>query len=90
MIKFTVTKYNMTLFYLSKLSPEITVLVIAECFGMMPVRGVTRSHPRYLSFSWTSFRTIYCLVFILCSSVDSIFTIYRVLNKPITFNNIGK
>uniref|UniRef100_A0A1I8MLZ4 Gustatory receptor n=1 Tax=Musca domestica TaxID=7370 RepID=A0A1I8MLZ4_MUSDO len=64
------------------------ILLIAQCFAMMPVRGVTSSHPRYLSFSWTHIRTIYCLIFITCSAVDSIIAVYKVLNAPITFNTI--
>ncbi|XP_075162534.1 gustatory receptor for sugar taste 64f-like [Haematobia irritans] len=64
------------------------IFVIAECFTMMPVRGVTASHPRYLSFSWWSFRTIYSMVFIVCMVIDTIISIYKILHRPITFNNI--
>ncbi|XP_073836402.1 gustatory receptor for sugar taste 64f-like isoform X1 [Musca autumnalis] len=64
------------------------ILLIAQCFAMMPVRGITMPHPKYLSFSWTHVRTIFCLVFIICSTVDSVITVYKVLNGPITFNNM--
>lgn len=63
---------------------------MAECFAIMPVKGVTMSHPRYLSYSWTNFRTWYSLIFILIMIFDACLTMYKVLNGPITFNNIGK
>ncbi|ALC44534.1 Gr64c, partial [Drosophila busckii] len=64
------------------------VLLTAQCFAMMPVRGVTAKHPSRLSFSWRHVRTICCLIFLISTLCDLGLTIYKVVHGPINFNNI--
>ncbi|XP_053955486.1 gustatory receptor for sugar taste 64f-like [Anastrepha ludens] len=64
------------------------VLLFAEFFAVMPVKGVTASHPKQLSFSWTNIRTLYCLLFIIMTVIDLGFSINKLLHKPINFNSV--
>ncbi|XP_067643398.1 gustatory receptor for sugar taste 64f [Eurosta solidaginis] len=56
--------------------------------AIMPVKGLTSSHPRHLSFSWTNIRTLYSIIFIISILVDLGLTLSRVLLKPINFNSV--
>ncbi|KAM8709834.1 hypothetical protein ACLKA7_016611 [Drosophila subpalustris] len=64
------------------------VLITAQFFAMMPVRGVTAQHPSSLNFSWLHVRTCCCLLFIASTVIDLTLTIYKVLDGDISFNNI--
>lgn len=64
------------------------VLLTAQCFAMMPVRGVTSKHPSSLNFSWFHVRTGCCLLFIVSTVINLSLTVYKVLDGNITFNNI--
>ncbi|XP_032290821.1 gustatory receptor for sugar taste 64f isoform X2 [Drosophila virilis] len=65
-----------------------SILLTAQWFAMMPVRGVTAKHPSSLSFSWRNVRTCCCLLFIMSMLINLSLTIYKVLNGSITFNNV--
>lgn len=49
------------------------VLIMAQCFGQMPVQGITSPTPKSLRFTWISFRFAYSIllivgaVFVLCT-----------------------
>ncbi|KAH8319455.1 hypothetical protein KR067_009915 [Drosophila pandora] len=64
------------------------VLLIAEFFAMMPVKGVTGKHPSKLSFSWRNIRACFCVAFIASSLVNFSLSLFKVLNNPISFNSI--
>ncbi|KAH8386167.1 hypothetical protein KR200_002103 [Drosophila serrata] len=64
------------------------VLLVAEFFAMMPVKGVTSKHPSNLSFSWRNIRTCFCVLFIASSFTNFGLSLYKVLNNPISFNSI--
>ncbi|KAH8297548.1 hypothetical protein KR054_002775 [Drosophila jambulina] len=64
------------------------VLLVAEFFAMMPVKGVTAKHPSSLSFSWRNIRTCFCVLFIASSFTNFGLSLYKVLNNPISFNSI--
>ncbi|XP_033242684.1 gustatory receptor for sugar taste 64f isoform X1 [Drosophila miranda] len=64
------------------------VLLVAEFFAMMPVKGVTAKHPGDLSFSWRNVRTCFCLVFIASSLANFGLSLFKVLNNPISFNSV--
>lgn len=38
------------------------VLVMSQLFGLLPVRGITQSDPKKLSFTWKAKRVCYTLV----------------------------
>ncbi|EDW05834.1 gustatory receptor 5a for trehalose [Drosophila mojavensis] len=70
------------------------VLVIAQCFGLMPVCGVRAATSRGLSFSRRSWRTWYSLLYIGAISFDALFAVNFALHggldmrsvEPIVFN----
>ncbi|XP_012159837.1 gustatory receptor for sugar taste 64f [Ceratitis capitata] len=64
------------------------VLLFAEFFAFMPIKGVTTAHPRQLSFSLKNLRTWYCLIFIMTTTIDLGLTMIKVLPKPINFNGV--
>ncbi|EDX09147.1 GD13804 [Drosophila simulans] len=64
------------------------VLLVAEFFAMMPVKGVTGKHPADLSFSWRNIRTCFSLLFIASSLANFGLSLFKVLNNPISFNSI--
>ncbi|KAH8305104.1 hypothetical protein KR059_008940 [Drosophila kikkawai] len=64
------------------------VLLVAEFFAMMPVKGVTAKHPSNLSFSWRNIRTCFSVLFIASSFTNFGLSLYKVLNNPISFNSI--
>lgn len=64
------------------------VLLVAEFFAMMPVKGVTSKHPSDLSFSWRNIRTCFSLLFIASSLANFGLSLFKVLNNPISFNSI--
>ncbi|XP_022221834.2 gustatory receptor for sugar taste 64f [Drosophila obscura] len=64
------------------------VLLVAEFFAMMPVKGVTGKHPGDLSFSWRNVRTGFSLVFIASSLANFGLSLFKVLNNPISFNSV--
>ncbi|XP_017127825.2 uncharacterized protein LOC108146358 [Drosophila elegans] len=64
------------------------VLLVAQFFAMMPVKGVTGKHPSNLSFSWRSIRTCFSLLFIASSLANFGLSLFKVLNNPISFNSV--
>uniref|UniRef100_A0A1I8QER6 Gustatory receptor n=1 Tax=Stomoxys calcitrans TaxID=35570 RepID=A0A1I8QER6_STOCA len=64
------------------------VLVIAQCFCLMPVRGIRSHSAKGLNFRWLSFRTAYCLVYMLSTIVDTLLTLNMVRYKKLDVRNI--
>ncbi|KAL5291378.1 hypothetical protein ACFFRR_010650 [Megaselia abdita] len=54
----------------------------------MPVKGIKCRNAEHLSFSWTSFRTISCVIFLIATVIDTGFTSYMVFDQPIQFSKI--
>ncbi|XP_037940356.1 gustatory receptor 5a for trehalose-like [Teleopsis dalmanni] len=63
-------------------------LIIAQCFCLMPVRGINHKTAKGLSFSWKSFRTWMCLIYILTTLVDTCFTINMIVKSNVDARNI--
>lgn len=66
-----------------------TVLVLAQCLGVMPIIGVKGRSSFKLRFTWKSFRTIYSVIALLFATSYTIFATCITLTKPITFNSVG-
>ncbi|XP_030378343.1 gustatory receptor 5a for trehalose [Scaptodrosophila lebanonensis] len=64
------------------------VLVMAQCFCVMPVRGILASTPDGLSFSWHSWRTWYCVGYMCTTVLDTIFTINQVVHGKLDVRNM--
>lgn len=61
------------------------VLVIAQCFGQMPVTGVTNRDPKYLKFSWKSWRFFYCIIYCTCIVLINLVLMQIILTKGLNF-----
>lgn len=67
----------------------ISVLVIAQCFCLMPVRGILAASPKGLSFRWKSFRTWYCILYTVVTIADTGLTLNMVVKGVLDVRNIG-
>lgn len=65
------------------------VLVIAQCFALLPVVGIKGSSSYGLRFTWKSFRTIYSVAAFCFALSYTIFAACQTLAKEITFKSIG-
>ncbi|XP_012159838.2 gustatory receptor 5a for trehalose-like [Ceratitis capitata] len=65
------------------------VLVIAQWFGLMPVRGILAVNAKSLKFSWVSFRTCYSVVYVILTSIDTGLTMNMVFRGAMEVKNIS-
>lgn len=63
---------------------------MAQCFCLMPVRGILSKSAKGLSFSWYSFRTGYCLFYMLTTILDTLLTINMIIHVKLDVRNIGE
>ncbi|GAB0093011.1 Gustatory receptor [Sergentomyia squamirostris] len=61
------------------------ILVLGQCFGLMPVINITSKIPGELRFSWLSLRTLYSLVCLLGTGIYTGLTICHSLSSKIEF-----
>ncbi|KNC22085.1 Gustatory receptor 5a for trehalose [Lucilia cuprina] len=61
---------------------------MAQCFCLMPVRGILSKSAKGLSFSWYSFRTFYCLLYMLTTILDTMLTTYKIVHSKLDVRNI--
>ncbi|KAM7355995.1 gustatory receptor 5a for trehalose-like isoform 2-T6 [Cochliomyia hominivorax] len=64
------------------------ILVMAQCFCLMPVRGIRSKFANDLSFSWLSFRTGYCLLYMGTTILDTMLTINMIVHQKLDVRNI--
>lgn len=65
------------------------ILVIAQCFALLPVVGVKGPSSYVLRFTWKSFRTIYSVAAFGFALSYTIFATCQTLAHEITFKSIG-
>nr|AUD08731.1 gustatory receptor 11 [Nilaparvata lugens] len=61
------------------------VLVLAQCFALMPLYGVSSPHPKHLRFQWFSIRVLYTCALVVGSITIVILSIIRTVNNGISF-----
>jgi pheromone shutdown protein TraB len=66
------------------------VLVLAQCFAIMPVNGITHSSPSQVQFQWYLLRTVYTIVYLVCALLIAIALLEAQLTEGITARNIGE
>lgn len=66
------------------------VLAMAQCFAIMPLRGVKSPNVGDLRFTWRSFRTLYAGIMFVLTSLHAVMTILRMYNGPIEFERLGE
>ncbi|XP_031638768.1 gustatory receptor for sugar taste 64f-like [Contarinia nasturtii] len=65
-----------------------SILVMAQCFGMMPVVGVKCSSASKLHFKWSSFRTIYSFVAFILTVIYAAMTFWVTFSEEIKFEQM--
>jgi hypothetical protein len=69
--------------------PSPTVLVIAQCFGLMPVIGITQPTPNKLKFQWRCLRSLYTVLYVLACIWVLLMAIKNTANKGFSSRNLG-
>ncbi|KYB27367.1 hypothetical protein TcasGA2_TC033212 [Tribolium castaneum] len=55
------------------------MLVFAQCFGMLPVTGISEENCKNLKFKWSSKRTFYSLTFALVATANTVFFLIKMI-----------
>uniref|UniRef100_A0A240SYM1 Uncharacterized protein n=1 Tax=Phlebotomus papatasi TaxID=29031 RepID=A0A240SYM1_PHLPP len=61
------------------------IIIMAQCFGVLPVIGVTSKSPSNMRFSWLSFRTIYSIVAFIATGFYTAIVVHYSLSSKIEF-----
>nr|XP_016936634.1 gustatory receptor 5a for trehalose [Drosophila suzukii] len=64
------------------------VLVVAQCFCLMPVSGISASSCQGLKFSRRSWRFWYCVTYLCSTSVDLAFSIRKVAHSVLDVRSV--
>lgn len=65
------------------------ILIMAQCFAVMPVIGVKSGSASKMYFKWLSFRTLYSIVVCIAIALLTGCTIGAAFRKNIQFESIG-
>ena len=57
------------------------VIILAQCFGQMPVSGVNENNARGIHFTWKSWRVLYTLLCCLGMGFVSSVRLYKLLKQ---------
>jgi len=64
------------------------ILLIAQCFGVMPLLNITSKCPSSLKFSWKSFRAVFTIFVMLSCLGESIFAVYWTFSTHVEFGKM--
>lgn len=66
------------------------VLVLAQCFGQLPIQGITSSDVQALHFKWLSWRTLYGILICIGAAFVSMMQIIKLLTRGMNLFEISK
>lgn len=66
-----------------------SILVIAQCFGVMPVVGVTSKSASNLKFQLKTIRAVYSFIAFLFTFIHAVLTTVRLFSTQIQFDKIS-
>lgn len=66
------------------------VLILAQCFGQLPIQGITSPDVQALHFKWKSWRTLYCALICVGATFVSMMQIIKLLTKGMNLFEISK
>lgn len=66
------------------------LLIVAECFAIMPVIGVKSASASKMYFTWMSVRTIYSVIVFVLMAMLSVLTVCVTLEKDVEFDSVGE
>lgn len=64
------------------------IVIIAQCFGIMPVNNVSSKCPSMLTFTWKSFRCFFAVFVALSCGIEAVFSITWTFNTRIEFGKM--
>lgn len=67
-----------------------SILVMAQCFGILPVIGVKSKSASNLKFQWKSVRVAYSFVAFLFTLIYAVMTVGKTLSREIQFDRTSK
>lgn len=67
-----------------------SILVMAQCFAIMPVIGVKSKSASNLKFQWKSVRVLYSFVAFLFALIYAVMTVGKTLSREIQFDRTSK
>lgn len=76
--------YKSSLFHSMKI-----VLIMAQCFAIMPLNGITGRDFSYLKFKWFSLKMFYTIFGICGISITTILYVIQFFNNEKEFTDIG-
>lgn len=79
----------LTLFYFISFIISPIVLLIAQCFALMPLDGITMPTAASLRFRWLSLRTAYNMILLLFVLVMSFASIIYGSSNPLAIRTFG-
>lgn len=68
----------------------IIVLLLGQCFALLPVAGILAPNAKYLRFSYKSLQVIYTIFFICSSSILTLTMLKFLIKVGINAKNFGK
>lgn len=66
------------------------VLILAQCFGQLPIQGITSPDVQALYFKWKSWRTVYSALICTGATFISMMQIIKLLTKGMNLFEISK
>lgn len=68
----------------------VSVIILAQCFGMFPVSGVKKQDHSHLNFKWRSFKVLFSLVVICLLFINCGFQVYTICVSDSRFISFGE
>lgn len=66
------------------------ILTIGQCFGLMPVIGISDNHPIKLKFIWKSWRVMFSLVVVLAQGFFASMTVISFFSNGVDLRRSSK
>lgn len=66
------------------------VLILAQCFGQLPIQGVVSADVQALHFKWKSWRTLYSILICIGATFISLMQITKLLTRGMNLFEISK
>lgn len=66
-----------------------SILVMAQCFGLMPVVGVKGKSASELRFQWNSFRTVYAFIMLILAFFYAGMTLWITFSNEMQFDRMS-
>lgn len=71
-------------FFLQKL-----VLILAQCFGVMPLMGITAKSPKQLKFTWFNFRMLHSAIVMFAQLTHAFYSLRWAVHNKVNVSVLG-